>query len=117
MLGIDRQHGGAGRRRAAHEQPAGANQAFLVGERNDDAALGRGHCRLEPGRPGDRPDHPFGRPLRGLQQRTLTGRRRDARAGQPVLELAIGRGIADRRKAGAKLAGKCSQRCGAGVCA
>ena len=41
VLGIDRQHGGAGRGGAAHEQAAGADQALLVGERDGHAALDR----------------------------------------------------------------------------
>ena len=47
VLGIDRQHRGAGSRRAPHEQRAGADQAFLVGERDGRAALERGQRRLQ----------------------------------------------------------------------
>ncbi len=66
VLGIDRQHRGARRGRAAHEQRAGADEAFLVGERNGRAALGGGERRLEAGRAGDRRHDPIGRSLRRL---------------------------------------------------
>ena len=42
VLGIDRQDGSARRRGTTHEQRAGADQRFLVGERDDRAALGGG---------------------------------------------------------------------------
>ena len=41
VLGIDRQHAGAGGGGGAHEHGAGAHQAFLVGQRDRGAALGR----------------------------------------------------------------------------
>ena len=76
------------RRRAPHEQGAGADQAFLVGERDDRAALGRRQRRLEPGRAGDRADHPFGRASRRLDERAFAGAGLDARSGERVLEFA-----------------------------
>ena len=48
VLGIDRQNGRTDRRRAAHEQPAGADQAFLVGERDGGAALDGRQRRFRP---------------------------------------------------------------------
>ena len=107
VLGIDRQHGGAGRGGAPHEQGAGADQAFLVGKRDGRAALGRGERRREPCRAGDRRHDPIGRPLRGLDQRGL--RRRRLRCREPasvVLELGIGGRIGDRRKARTEFAGE-----------
>ena len=60
-------------RRAAHEQAAGADQAFLVGERDGRAALDRGHGRLEADGAADRRHHPVGRTLRRFHQRLLAG--------------------------------------------
>ena len=88
----------------AHEQAAGADQRFLVGESDDRAALGRGQRRLEAGRAGDRADHPFGRTLRRLDQRALARARLDAGPRQRILELGVGGRIADRRKARAEVA-------------
>ena len=79
-----------------HEQAAGADQRFLVGERNDGTAIGRGEGRLEPGRAGDRPDHPFGRPIGRLDQSALAGTCCDPGSEQRILELRIGSLIADR---------------------
>ena len=45
VFGIRRQDAGAGFRRALHEEIAGANQAFLVGERDRRAAVDRGQAR------------------------------------------------------------------------
>ena len=90
--------------RAAHEQRAGADQAFLVGERERRAALDRGERRLEPGRAGDRADHPFGRAARRFGDRVGTGRRLDAAPGKFRLQLAIGVVVGDRRKARAEFA-------------
>ena len=68
----------------AHEQAAGADQAFLVGERDGRAALDRGQRRLQSDRAADRRHHPVGRTLRRFDQRGLAGRRFDAAAGQRV---------------------------------
>ena len=74
---------------------AGANQAFLVGERHRRAALDRGQRRLQAGRAADRRHHPVGRTLRRLRPRLRAGRRLDAGARQRVLEFAIE--LSDRR--------------------
>ena len=66
VLGIDRQHGGAAGRCAAHEQRAGADETFLVGERDRCAAFGRGKRRREARGAGDRRHDPLGGPLRGF---------------------------------------------------
>ena len=68
VLGIDRQDCRAGGGRAAHEQGAGTDQAFLVGERDRRAAFGRSECRLQARGAGDRRHDPIGRPLRRLDQ-------------------------------------------------
>ena len=104
VLGIDRQHvramGGSG----AHEHAAGANQTFLVGERDGRAALDRGERGLQSDRAADRRHHPIRRPLRRLDHGGLAARSLDAGAGQRVLELAIGRRIGHDRKARVQLA-------------
>ncbi len=82
VLGIDRQHRGAGGSGPAHEQRAGADQALLVGERHGRAAFGRSKRRLKAGRAGDRRHHPIGRPLRSLDHGCRPGRRFDPRAGK-----------------------------------
>ena len=89
VLGIDRQHDGACRGRASHEQRAGADQALLVGERDGGAALDRGERRSQTGRAGDRGHDPIGRPLRRLDDGRLASTGLDARTGQRILELAI----------------------------
>ncbi len=91
VLGIDRQNGGAAGGGAAHEQRAGANEAFLVGERDRRAALGRGKRRRQACGAGDRRHDPIGRPLRGLDHCLGAGGRFDAGAGQFGFEFAIGR--------------------------
>ena len=90
VLAIDRQHGRAGAGGAAHEQGAGTDQAFLVGERDGRAALDRGQRRLQSGRAADRRHHPVGRTLRRLEQRLFARRRLDAAAGQGIFQLAVG---------------------------
>jgi hypothetical protein len=115
VLGIDRQHGRPGGGRAPHEQAAGANQALLVGERDDGAALGGGECGFEPRGPGDRTDHPLRRALGGLDDSARPGRRFDAGAGERVFQFAIGGRIADRGKTGAELARKRSESCRIGI--
>ena len=61
VFGVDRQHCRTGRRGAAHEQRAGADQTFLVGERDGCAALDRRQCRLQACGPADRGHDPIGR--------------------------------------------------------
>ena len=104
VLGIDRQHGGAGRCGAAHEQAAGANQAFLVGERDRRAALDRRKRRLQSDRTADRRHHPVGRTLRRFDQSIFAGRGFDAEPDKRILEFAIGGGIGNHRKSRADLA-------------
>ena len=89
---IDRQHGRAGLLGAAHEQRAGADEAFLVGERERRAAFDRRERRLKPRRAGDRADHPFGRTARRLGDRVGPGRGLDAGPRQFRLQFA------DRRR-------------------
>ena len=99
VLGIDRQHVGAGRGSSSHEQGAGAHQAFLVGERHGRAALGCGERRCEACGAGDGGHDPFSGTLRRLDQGFRAGRGFDTGARQFGLELGIGRLIGDRRKA------------------
>ncbi len=68
---------------------AGADEAFLVGER-DGAAFGeRGIGRLDAGRAGNGADDDVGRAERRLDNRLCAGRGLDAAARQRGLELAI----------------------------
>ena len=60
VFGIDRQDRRCRRRRATHEQSAGTNQTFLIGERDGRAALGRSECRFQTRRTGDRRHDPLG---------------------------------------------------------
>ena len=72
---------------------------------------------LSPAAPVIAADHPISRTLGSLDQRALAGRRLDAGAGKRILELAIGRRIADRREAGAEVARERGKRGGAAMCA
>ena len=110
VLAIDRQHGGAGDGRAPHEQAAGANQTFLVGERDGRAAFDRGQRRLQSDRAADRRHQPIGRTLRGFEQTALARRRLDAAAGQGVLQIVVSRRIGDHGESRADLAGDFRQR-------
>ena len=83
VLGIDRQHGGAGLGRRAHEQAAGADQALFVGERDGRAALDRRQRRLQSDRAADRapsPSRPGAAPLRPAPRRRRRLRCRCRRA-------------------------------------
>ncbi len=110
VLGIDWQHGGAGNRRAPHEQGARTNQTFLVGERNGRAAFDGRERRFQSDCAADRPHQPIGGPLRSFKQGALAGRRFDPTAGQGVLQIAVCRWIGNHRKPGADLAGDFRQR-------
>src|SRR5262249_27990137 len=110
VLGIDRQHGRPRGCGAAHEQGAGANQTFLVGERHDRAPLRRRQGGLEPGGSGNRPNHPLRRPRSGFHQRAFACTSLDAGAGKRLLQVAIGRRIADRSKTRIQFARKRRQR-------
>ena len=105
VLGVDRQHGGAGRRRAAHEHRAGADETLLVGKRDRRAAFDRGECRAQTDRAGDRSHHPVGRSLRRFLERVFAGGGFDAGARQRALEIVVGGRIGNHGKARADLAG------------
>ena len=116
MLGIDRQDCRCRGRRAAHEQGAGTNQTFLIGERHRRAAFGRGERRLETSRTGDRRHDPLGGPLCRLDQSVGAGGSFDAGAGQRGLQFLVSRRLADRGKARAELAREICQRGCIAVC-
>ena len=78
------------------QQPAGADQRFLVGQRHDGAAPRGGQGRREAGEPDDRRHHPFGRPRRRLDHRLGPGRGLDPGAGQRLLQRAVA--LPDRRR-------------------
>ncbi len=106
VLAVDRQDRRAGRRGAAHEEAAGANQTFLVGKRDRCAALDRGKRRLETGRSADRGHQPVDRTRRRFLQSIRAGRRFDSRSGKRRLELGICRGLGHDRDARLKFARK-----------
>ncbi len=115
MLGIDRQHGGPGRRGAPHEQRAGTDQTLLIGERHMGAALGRGQCRPQAGGAGDRGHHPISRTLRRFDDSLGAGAGFDAGTGQLGLEVVVQIRISDGGKARAEIArqfGQAQPRCG-----
>ncbi len=116
VLGIDRQQHGAAARDLGHQQRAGADQAFLGGERDHRAAAHRGERRAEAGRADDRRHHPVGRPRGGLDQALVAGRDLDAAARERLLEVAIARRVGDRGEARAvtdRRRGETRRRCGA----
>ena len=98
VFGIRRQDAGAGFRRALHEEIAGTNQAFLVGERNRRAAVDCGQCRLQSGRTAHGRHHPVGGTCRGLDDGAFAGAAFDARAGQGVLQFAEPRRVGDSQR-------------------
>ena len=115
MLGIGRQDAGAGFRRALHEEIAGADQAFLVGERDRGAAIDRGERRFQTGRAADGGHHPIRRTRRRFDDGALAGAAFDPRAGQRLFQLGEARGIGDRRKPRAELPRELGQRLHIGI--
>ncbi len=110
VLGIDRQDGGAFGGRAAHEQRAGTDEAFLIGERDGRAALGGGERRREACRAGYRRHDPLGRPLRGFDDRAGAGGGLDVGAGKFGFQFAIGGRIRHRGKTRAEFARQARER-------
>ena len=115
MFGIRRQDAGAGFRRALHEEIAGTNQAFLVGERNRRAAVDCGQCRLQSGRTAHGRHHPVGGTCRGLDDGAFAGAAFDARAGQGVLQFAKPRRVGDCSESCAEFLGEFGQRFDIGI--
>ena len=104
MLRVDREHLGAFLRGPAHEQAAGADEAFLVGQRDHAAPLDRGERRLEPGCAGDCRHDPIGRTLGGFDQGTWTRCGLDPAPRKILLEVPIRAGIGYRGETGVELA-------------
>ncbi len=115
VFGIRRQDAGAGFRRALHEEIAGADQAFLVGERHRRAAVDGGQCRLQPGRAAHRRHHPVGGTRGGLDDGAFAGAAFDAGACQRVLQFAKPRRVGDRGKSRAEFLGELGQRFDIGI--
>ena len=115
MFGIRRQDAGACFRRALHEEIAGADQAFLVGQRHRRAAIDGGQCRLQPGRAAHRRHHPVGGTRGGLDDSAFAGAAFGACAGQRGLQFAKARGIGDRRESRAEFLGEFGQRLDIGI--
>ncbi len=106
MLAVDGQQLGAGIGHRGHENFAGRDEAFLVGER-EPASLPRGlEGRLEAGRADDRRHHAVGRLGGGGDNRLEAGGGADAAAGQRRLQLGIAGRIADHGEARARAAGR-----------
>ena len=93
MLAVDRQHRGAGTRRAAHEERTGTDETFLVGQGNGRAALDRRQRRFQTGRAADRRHHPIGRTLRRFDQSALARGGFDAATGQRRFKFVVAIGI------------------------
>ena len=115
VFGIRRQDAGAGFRRALHEEIAGTNQAFLVGERDRRAAVDRSQCRLQSGRTAHRRHHPVGGTRGGLDDGAFAGAAFDAGAGQRVLQFAEPRRVGDRSESRAEFLGELGQRFDIGI--
>ncbi len=110
MLRVDREHPGTFLRGPAHEQRAGTDEAFLVGERNRSAPLDRGERRLEPGCPGDCRHDPIGGAPSRLDHGRRACRRFDPAPGKILLEVRIGAIVRHRREACIELARDPRQR-------
>ena len=82
VLRIDRQQHGAARPYFIEQERARADQRFLGGQRDHDAASHRGEGRLQPGRADDRRHDPVGRPLGRLDQARRAAGHLDLRAGR-----------------------------------
>ena len=115
MFGIRRQNAGPCFRSALHEEIAGTNQAFLVGERNRRAAVDRGQRGLQPGRTAHRRHHPVGGTRRGLDDGAFAGAAFDARAGQGVLQFAKARRVGDSSESRAEFLREFGQRFDIGI--
>ena len=115
MFGIRRQDAGTGFRRALHEEIAGTNQAFLVGERHRRAAVDRSQRGLQPGGTAHRRHHPVGGTRGGLDDGAFAGAAFDAGAGQGVLQFAKPRRVGDRSESRAEFPGELGQRFDIGI--
>ncbi len=103
MLGIGGQDAGSGLGRALHEKITGADQAFLVGERDGSAAIHGGQRRFQSGGAADGGHHPIGGPACGLDNRAFACAAFGAGAGQRILQILQKIGIGDRGEAGVEL--------------
>ena len=95
VLRIHRQKHGPARLDFIEQECARADQGFLGGERDHDAASYRGKGGLQSGRADDRRHDPVSRPLGGLDQTRRAGSHLDFRSAQGLLERIIGRRIPD----------------------
>ena len=115
MLGIRRQDAGPRLRRALHEEIAGADQAFLVRQRDRGAAIDRRERGLQSGRAADGGHHPVRRTRGGLDDGAFAGAAFGAGAGQRILQLPKPVGIGDRRKSRVELHRQLRQRLDVGI--
>ena len=86
MLGIDRQNLRAVVGRSTHHHAAGADQRFLVGERERAAGPERRHGRAQTRRAHDRRHRPVSTHCRGLNHRLLASSRLDAAIAQSIAQ-------------------------------
>ena len=98
VLGIDRQKQGAAAFDLGHQQRAGADQAFLGGERHHRAPAHRSEGRAEAGGADDRRHDPLGRAAGRLAQTVAARGDRNVAAGERLLEPQVARGVADHRQ-------------------
>ena len=115
VFGIRRQDAGAGFRRALHEEIAGANQAFFVGQCDRRAAVDRSQCRLQSGRTAHRRHHPVGGTRGGLDDGAFAGAAFDTGARERILQFAEPCRVGDRGESRAELDGELGQRFDIGV--
>ncbi len=99
VLGIGRQDAGAGLLRALHEEIAGANQAFLVGQRDRRAAIDGGERGLQARCAADGGHHPVGRTRGGLDDRAFARTEFGARARERLFQFGQAARIGHRDKA------------------
>jgi len=115
MFGIGRQDAGPGLRGTLHEEIAGADQAFLVGQGDGRAPIDGGERGFQSGGAADRGHHPLRRPRRSLDHGALPGPACDRGAGQRLFQLGKPCGIGDRRKFCAELLRKLGQALHIGI--
>ena len=100
MFGIGGQDAGAGLGRALHEKITGANQAFLVRQRDGGAAIDRGQSRFQPGGAADGGHDPIRRPGGRFDDRALACPALGSGPGQGVLQIFQQIGVGNGGEAG-----------------
>ena len=96
MLGIDREQGRAAAPHLGQDEIAGADQAFLVGQRDDRPLPDCAQRGLQTGGADNASHHPVDRPGRRFGDRLRARRRLDARSGKPVFQRRVQGRVGDR---------------------